>query len=131
MALDIADKLAITELVNRYCHVADYGPWQTMRDFFTEDCAFEAPARGFNFQGIDALMAFFESRSGVPSVGRHVISNLIIDGGGNAARATSYIQVLSPEGSPRSIKMFGRYQDEFRRTPGGWRFRRRFIEMEA
>jgi SnoaL-like domain len=130
MALDIADQLAITDLVHRYCHTADHGPWQAMRDFFTTDGVFEVPARGFDFRGMDALMAFFESRSSGPSVGRHVTSNLVIEGGGNEARAMSYLQILSAEGSPRAILMFGRYQDKLRRTPEGWRFSHRRVEME-
>ena len=130
MALDTADKFAIQELIHRYCHIADYGPPEAMRELFTADGVFEAPARGFNFRGVDALIEFFHSRRDAPSVGRHIISNTVIEGGGNEAQAISYLVVVSAEGSPRSIPLFGRYKDRLLRTANGWRFTHRLVDME-
>lgn len=129
MALDVNDRLAIQELINRYCHIADYGPADAMREMFTDDGVFEAPARGHEFRGIDAFLAFLRSRSDAPPVGFHVTSNTVIEGGGNEAKAVSYLQIVSAGESPRTIVMFGRYFDTLVRTPAGWRFRHRRVEL--
>lgn len=129
MALDLADRLAIEDLVNLYCHNADYNPPESMRDVFIPEAVWEVPAMDLRCEGIDAIVAFFtQSRAGFGSA-RHVISNLIVQGDGDHATASCYLQVIKVDEDPKQIVSFGRYQDEFVRTAAGWRLRHRLIVM--
>ena len=127
MALDIADRLAIETLVNLYCHHADYNPPESMRGVFLPDAVWEVPAMDLRCEGIEAIVAFFtQSRAGFGSA-RHVTSNLVIEGDGDQATASCYLQVIKVDEDPKQIVSFGRYQDELVRTPDGWRFRHRRV----
>jgi hypothetical protein len=129
MALDLADRLAIEDLVNLYCHNADYNPPESMRDIFIPGAVWEVPAMDLRCEGIDAIVAFFtQSRAGFGSA-RHVISNLIVQGDGDHATASCYLQVIKVDEEPKQIVSFGRYQDELVRTAEGWRLRHRLIVM--
>jgi hypothetical protein len=129
MALDLADRLAIEDLVNLYCHNADYNPPESMRDIFIPEAVWEVPAMDLRCEGIDAIVAFFtQSRAGFGSA-RHVISNLIVQGDGDHATASCYLQVIKVDEEPKQIVSFGRYQDELVRTAEGWRLRHRLIVM--
>ncbi len=129
MALDINDRLAIEDLVNRYCHNADYNPPESMRDLFVPEAIWEVPAMDLRCEGIDAIVAFFtQSRAGVDSF-RHVISNLVVEGDGDQATAACYLQVIKVVEDPKQIVSFGRYQDTLVRTALGWRLQHRMIAM--
>ena len=95
MALDIPDRLAIQELLERYCHNADYNPPERMREMFASDGIFEVPAMELRFEGVDSIIAFFKLSRENNSSARHVISNIVIEGDGDRAKSSSYLQVLS------------------------------------
>jgi hypothetical protein len=127
MALDLADRLAIEDLVNLYCHNADYNPPDSMRDVFIPEAVWEVPAMDLRCDGIDAIVAFFtQSRAGFGSA-RHVISNLLVQGDGDHATACCYLQVVKVDEDPKQIVSFGRYQDTLVRTAAGWRFTHRLV----
>lgn len=130
MALELQDRMAIQELLNRYCHNADYHPPERMRELFTQDAGWEVPAMGLRFAGLEAIIAFFHSsREGDagPSA-RHVISNVVIEGAGDKATSCAYLQVLSEHDARMQVVAFGRYFDELRRgADGAWRFAHRRV----
>lgn len=129
MALDITDRLTIEDLVNRYCHNADYNPPESMRDLFVPEAIWEVPAMDLRCEGIDAIVAFFtQSRADLGSA-RHVISNLVVEGDGDRATAACYLQVIKVDEDPKQIVSFGRYQDTLVRTALGWRLQHRMIAM--
>ncbi len=127
MALDIADRLAIENLISLYCHHADYDPPESMREVFVPDAVWEVPAMDLRCEGIDAIVGFFtQSRAGFGSA-RHVTSNLVVQGDGDHATANCYLQVIKVDEDPKPVVSFGRYQDELVRTAEGWRFRHRKV----
>ena len=127
MALDLANRFAIQELLHRYCHIADYDAPEAMREVFTADAVFEVPTMNIRFEGIDNIIAFFRhSRAGFGGA-RHIISNVVIEGDGSAAASTAYLQVVNVDGDPKSIVSFGRYTDRLQHTPQGWRFTHRLV----
>ena len=65
MALDIPDRLAIQELLERYCHNADYNPPERMREMFASDGIFEVPAMELRFEGVDSSGLKVISKLGV------------------------------------------------------------------
>ena len=130
MALDLNDKTAILELLNRYCHNADYNPPERMRELFTADGVFEVPAMGLRFEGIDAIVAFFTSSREASASARHIISNVVIDGSGDRATSSAYLQVLADRDGTMSMVAFGRYMDELTRgADGRWRLAHRSVVL--
>lgn len=129
MALDIQDRLAIQELLERYCHKADYYPPERMRDMFAADGIFEVPAMELRFEGIESIIAFFKLSRENNSSTRHVISNIVIEGDGDQAKSSAYLQVLSVKDGLVTPLGFGRYMDQLRRYPEGWRLQHRTVAM--
>jgi len=127
MSLDITERLAIENLLNRYCHCADYDPPESMRELFTADAVFEIPAMNIRCEGIDNIIAFFRSSREVNAGARHVISNVLIEGEGHAANSSAYLQVIQTQGEGNSIAAVGRYVDLLHRDAGGWRLKHRTV----
>lgn len=127
MALDIQDRFAIEDLLRRGCYNADYNPPDSMREVYTPDAVFEVPAMDISCQGIDNLVAFFtQSRAGAPSA-RHVINNVVIEGDGDTAKSSAYLQVLRTDEGEIRIVSVGRYVDALKRTAAGWRIAHRTV----
>jgi uncharacterized protein (TIGR02246 family) len=130
MALSQQDKAAITELLNLYCHNADYNPPERMRDLFAPEGVFEVPAMNLHFAGVDAIIAFFTASREADASARHVISNIVIEGDGDRATSCAYLQVISLAGGQASTVAFGRYLDTLRRDADGqWRLVHRHIAL--
>ena len=127
MALDIQDKFAIEELLRRCCYNADYNPPESMREIFTPDAVFEVPAMDISCQGIDNMIAFFtQSRAGFPSA-RHVINNVVVEGDGDTAKSSAYLQVLRTDEGAIGVVSVARYLDTLKRTAAGWRLAHRTV----
>jgi 3-phenylpropionate/cinnamic acid dioxygenase small subunit len=129
MSLEVADKYAINELLNTYCHNADYHPPERMREMFTADGIFEVPAMDLRFEGIDQIIAFFTSSRQANATARHIISNVVIEGSGERATSSAYLQVVGTRDDITTTVAFGRYLDELRRTPAGWRLQHRRVVL--
>ena len=127
MALDIEDRYEIEQLLHRYCHNADYSTPDAMRSIFTEDAVFELGAMNVRCEGIDAILAFFHNARGSMPPSQHVINNLVLEGDGDSAQSSCYMQLLSTVDAKVQIAMNGRYMDTLRRTPAGWRLAQRII----
>lgn len=129
MSLDVRDVAAIQNLLNQYCHNADYNPPERMREVFLADAVFEVPAMGVRAEGVDEIIAFFKASRESNANARHVISNSVIEGDGDEARANSYLQVIDLRGELPQIVAFGRYRDVLRRSADGWRFALRSVAV--
>lgn len=127
MALNLEDCHAIEQLLHRYCHNADYSLPEAMRAIFTEDAVFELGAMNVRCEGFEAILAFFQNARGSMPPAQHVINNLVLEGDGDSAQSSCYIQVITTvDGEPR-IMMTGRYIDTLQRTADGWRLARRIV----
>ena len=67
-----------------------------------------------------------------PSVGRHVINNMVIRIDGNKAHGVAYWTHMTSGSSGRgTVDFFGHYEDELVKVNGEWLFARRRIYNEA
>ncbi|HEU4690419.1 MAG TPA: nuclear transport factor 2 family protein [Vicinamibacterales bacterium] len=124
--LTAADYIEIQQLVARYGYAvdthADNG--YAYADLFTPDGVFGKT------KGREALAelarATQKERAG-PSFTRHYLTNVIIYPTPEGARGSQYLMALdvSEGGKPSSIVHGGRYEDEYVKTPAGWRFKSR------
>ena len=67
------------------------------------------------------MIAFFtQSRAGFPSA-RHVINNVVVEGDGDTAKSSAYLQVLRTDDGAIGVVSVARYLDTLKRTAAGWR----------
>ncbi|KGI67111.1 nuclear transport factor 2 family protein [Mycolicibacterium rufum] len=127
---ELADKLAVTELLYRYAELIDAG------DF---DGVGELLGRG-NFMGvagagpIAALFAAttrrFPDHGNTPRT-RHLVLNPIVDVSGDTAAARStFCVVQQTDTVALQLIVVGRYQDAFVRDDNGWHFTERRVDVE-
>ncbi|MDW5611277.1 MULTISPECIES: nuclear transport factor 2 family protein [Mycolicibacterium] len=130
MSGQLADKLAVTELLYRYAELIDAG------DF---DGVGELLGRG-DFMGVtgaDAIAGRFAATTRrFPEHGntprtRHLVLNPIVDVDGETATARStFCVVQRTDNVPLQPIAVGRYADTFARDAGGWYFTSRAVKVE-
>ena len=123
------DRLAIAELVARYCHAIDHGRWEELGSLFTDDCRLDFGKVMGVFEGRAGLERFITMLRTTGVFMRHYTTNLVVRGDSERARAESY--VLAMTGAPGNLhQTTGRYDDEFVKSDGQWRFRERRAVIE-
>lgn len=127
MALNIEDRYQIEQLLHRYCHNADFSKPEAMRAIFIEDAVFELGAMNVRCEGIESILAFFSNARGTMPPSQHVISNLVLEGDGDTAQSSCYMQLFSQVDGEIRVAMMGRYLDTLQRTPEGWRLAQRIV----
>ena len=133
--LDIADRMAITETLNRYAWALDEARYDLLQQIFTEDAEFTVAVDGGSFfgpfTGLDTIVAFFKSaKSAQTDKRRHVVSCALIDESGPAVKSGSYLTVFSIT-DKASIATTGAYDDEWRKVGGNWRIRKRHLRLDS
>ena len=128
-ALSTDDRLAIAEIIARYCWAIDQRDWTGFTDMFTEDCRLDFGNVMGVFEGADGLRNFATTMSGLDLLMRHYTTNVVIEGDGSRARARSYVLALTGSGAGRS-QATGRYEDDFVKVDGRWRIRTRRAVIE-
>jgi len=128
--LSAEDRVAIGELLASYCYAIDLGRWETLPQLFTDDCRLDFGATMGVHEGREGLRAFTDSLRSASIRMRHYLTNVVIAGDGERARAESY--VLAFVGEPGALhQTTGRYEDELVKRGGRWaiRLRRAVIEL--
>ena len=124
--LTAADYVEIQQLVARYSYAvdthADNG--YAYADLFTPDGVF---GKTKGREALAELARTTQKERGGPSYTRHYLTNVIIYPTPEGARGSQYLAAIdvSEGGKPSSVVHGGRYDDEYVKTPGGWRFKSR------
>lgn len=135
---DIEDRLDIAHLIVRIAHLADAGEVGDYLDCFTDDASWElTSANGLALteqvrRGRADLAAGVHERrdsalQGPGSRTKHDVSSIAVVVDGDHARATSYFRYYVDADRTPMLSAMGRYDDEFTRSPSGWRLARRVI----
>jgi len=131
----LEDVQAITTLVHRYATLIDAGDLDGVAALF-EHATWGAGTRSERLHGTREVRRGYRGvilyEDGTPRT-KHVITNLVIDvdAGSTHATAGSYFTVLqATDGLPLQPIIAGRYEDEFEKADGGWRFRERIIHPD-
>lgn len=123
---------ACTRLINQFAVLNDAGRFGELADLFVEDAKYARPiAPDVFIEGRAAIKTSFETRP-KERVGRHLISNVIVNVLG-PERATGICYALLYSGSVDKPaekfglqavppQLVGEYHDEFVLTPDGWKF---------
>jgi hypothetical protein len=133
----IADERAILRVLYAYCHAIDYGEEDRWVGLFSVDGIFhvEFPhgQPPIHCAGKQQLAAFVAAHPRAPTaLHKHLVLNPLIDVHGDAARVSSYFQLLLEiDGLPQTY-CFGRYLDQLVRCEAGdWRFKERVAQVQS
>jgi len=135
---EVADRLALRELVDAYAHCADRRDAKGQMALFTDDARFvvymdaksDVPSQ--EFQGRDALAPVFENLNQyVATTHFNGQSTVVLDG--TEATGVSYCLAhhVSVHGSVRSLMIASiRYLDKFTKIDGVWYFAQRRLLVD-
>lgn len=119
------DRQDVTDVLVRYATGIDRRDWPLFRTVFTADCALDYGEIGA-WSGVDEVTAFMEQIHAKAGHTMHRLSNHAVTVDGDAARASTYVDVLifAPDNNS-GVNAVGFYDDELVRTAEGWRIARR------
>ena len=139
--IELADSIALADLVNRYAALVDSGSYSEVADLFTEHGELVAPEPPDTLLPSKRLSGREEivrelSRLGDFPVTVHELVGMVFDPGENPGyargRITCVAHHLMHKGD-RSTDLTWRlrYSDTYRRTTGAWRIERREIRIDV
>jgi hypothetical protein len=125
----ISIERACERLVVDFAYFSDRQDYESLAGLFAEEGSMIRPS-GDPLVGRAAIMKSYQSRQG-GRMTRHVCTNIRIDVETNdRARGLTYAVVYSANANEPAETRVGEFEDEFVRTPDGWRIhtrRARFV----
>lgn len=128
MPLTSDDRLAILDLAARYNHAIDGADIDTWIACWTPDAHFEPPGKAV-FDGPDGLREFAQGHIAQSPNTRHWNANQVIDGDGDTATMSCYLNFFGVKGGPQLLAA-GTYQDTLRKLDGDWLFATRKVRID-
>ncbi|MFM8411639.1 MAG: nuclear transport factor 2 family protein [Alphaproteobacteria bacterium] len=132
-ASTIADRLAIHDVIVRYCSAIDTLDWALLDRVFTPDATVDYTSSGGIAGAYPEVRAWLAQVLPGFAMRQHLVANeqVEIDGDRATARCYLYNPMARPDGEGGSKLFFigGAYVDELVRTKQGWRIRRRVEEQ--
>ncbi len=122
----VADRIAIDELLDTYAHAIDTKNWALLRTLFAPGAVLDYTHEGGVRGSIDDAIAWLSKALAPFAMCQHMVVNRRVTIDGDAAHVSAYVS--SPLGLPDGnggltiILSGGEYEDELRRTAEGWRF---------
>ena len=124
---EISDRLEIQQLLAAYSTAVDGGHFEDVDDLFTDDAVIDLSATGGAYGPYGEVLSWMSNTLSAFGAYMHVLSgtDLRLDGDTATAR-TACVNPLALDADSKAIYLICFwYDDEFARTPGGWRFRSR------
>jgi hypothetical protein len=126
------DASAIALLIAKVAYVSDEGPLEDYAHVWSQDAelVFGADTQ----QGLAKILAAAAERREAGTLGpgsgiRHIVTPVSILLDGESATAVTYLQVLTTKTPQPTLVYLMIYDDEFVRSPDGWRIKRRCARM--
>ena len=123
-SLSAQDMAEIQNLYAQYNLMLDSGDAEGWAATFVEDGRFG------NSQGRAALIEFAENFHESNPSSRHWNTNLHVTASTEGAAGTTYLMLYNAGVRPPSVIASGIYQDVLVRTPQGWRFQSRVVQID-
>lgn len=124
-ALTALDYIEIQQLVSNYPYGLDGNTdnGESYANLFAPGAVFGRPRT----EGHDNLAALANTQPHGAKYVRHFITNHVIEAapGGAIGKEYAVIIDIGENGSPSGIALGGRYDDEYVKTPQGWKFKNR------
>lgn len=120
--LSTEDRLAIHEIMAKYCQAIDLNRWEEFPSLFTEDCRLDFGDLMGVFEGAEGVQRFTDMMRNLGLFMRHYNTNMVLRGDSERVQSESYVLAITgPPGS--SHQTTGRYEDELVKVGGRWRIR--------
>jgi uncharacterized protein (TIGR02246 family) len=119
----LQDRAEITDLVYSFARALDEKDYQGFADLYAEDGHFRTPR--IDPVGKAHLPGHIQGKLEHYRATQHIMSNVQITITGDTATSRSYVQamhVTDPDTAEGHWLVGGRYDNEYVRTPDGWRF---------
>ena len=129
--LATADRLAIHELLSRYCHCLDRGRWDEFASLFTDDCCLDLSQVLGRYEGSDGIRQFCQMIGSTGLFMRHFVGNVVVDGAGERARVEAYVIAITGMNAASARQATGIYEDELVKRDGRWLFRCRRLSLDV
>lgn len=121
------DLAEIAAVIHRYSRAMDCREWELMDEVFVEDATASMNDAMF-LRGREAIVALIRAAIECCSITHHMNSNIEAVIEGDTARVRNLFRAWHRGRDARAQLVFealGSYEDEFVRTPDGWRIRHR------
>ena len=121
---DLADRLAIGDLLTRYATAVDRRDWDLYRTVFTSDAEIDYTSAGGIAGTVDEVVEFLDSALSGFEMPQHLVSNVEASIEGDTARVTAMCN--NPMRLTGGDTWFtgGWYHHDLVRTADGWRSRK-------
>lgn len=123
----LEDKLAIQDLLSRYCHAMDASRADLCIELFTDDAAIHTPVG--EAEGRDAILAWIKHRLSLRSpdyqVGHFLLNSLLMAVNPSTVKVRSmhlYTRQRLDASAATELLSTGIYEDEVRKSSKGWQF---------
>jgi uncharacterized protein (TIGR02246 family) len=124
----LESRLAIQELLGRYCFCIDERDWTQLRELFTEDGEWvTAYARARGREEIVHLLDRLVPPPGEGPKRTHFVSNIVVVPDGDSATSKSNYVIYRESDTGIVASVVGTYHDDLRKVDGEWKFRKRDI----
>jgi ketosteroid isomerase-like protein len=120
------DRFAIMDLMARYSHAVSDRRYEDFGALYTEDGGL-VDDRGFRAVGPAAMAQYVREAQRSWGAFLQINVNISLDVDGDTATGSSDYVILRMDEGQLRLFTGGRYEDEFRRTPDGWKFAARRI----
>lgn len=126
---EIGDRIALRELVERYARIPDDRNYALVDEIFSADASLLGP--GFELNGHEAIRGAMQAIEQY-SATLHCVHNHLVELHGDEAEGETWCvanHLHEVDGRPHKLDWGIRYQDRYRREPGGWRISRRELRV--
>ncbi len=128
-ASEIADRVALRSLVERYAKIPDDRDYALVDELFTEQAELVGP--GFTMQGREQIRAAMQGIEQY-TVTLHCVHNHDVQLAGDSAEGETYCvanHVHDKDGVTHKLDWGIRYRDRYERDGGTWRIARRELRV--
>ena len=124
---EISDRLEIQQLLTAYSTAIDAGRFDDLDDLFTDDGEVDLSVTGGAYGPFGEVKAWLIETLSSMGAYMHLVSNTDLRLTGDTATArTACVNPLVLDSKSNAVYLICFwYDDEFTRTSGGWRFRKR------
>ena len=129
MSLSVADKIEISELLNKFCHLSDYCDYEALKNLYVDKPRHIIEGVGTYDDPAWAIEHARWSEKATGGKNRHVVTNLWIEGSGDKAEAHYFLINIFAGHKPMEPQLVAtfRTRDSVVRTPQGWRIAERYL----
>ena len=140
MPLTVADRLALTDLVHRYAAAVDDRRFDDVVELFTSTAELVLPDPPRSLDpvrhelGHDGVRAAMAALSGVARTRHEIVGEVYTDAADHARGRITCVAhhwTLGADSGGTDLVWHLRYDDEYLRTPAGWRIHGRKLTINA